>query len=67
MVIRKFFNKRKYSFFWGTGNHPIELCSNSVINQKLDYLHHNPIKEELVFGTEQYVYSSAVDDAGEKG
>ncbi|MHB9056709.1 MAG: hypothetical protein ACYC2P_11250 [Paludibacteraceae bacterium] len=24
--------------FWGTDNHPVELWSNSVINQKLDYL-----------------------------
>ena len=51
----------------GTDNHPIELWSNSVISQKLDYLHNNPVEEGLVFRAEQYVYSSAVDYAGGKG
>ena len=38
-----------------------------VISQKLDYLHNNPVEEGLVFRAEQYVYSSAIDYAGEKG
>jgi len=42
------------------------LWSNSVISQKLDYLHNNPVEEGLVFRAEQYVYSSAVDYAGGK-
>lgn len=53
--------------FWGTDNHPIELWSNEVINQKLHYLHQNPVEEDLAFCPDQYVYSSAVDYAGEKG
>jgi hypothetical protein len=53
--------------FWATENHPIELWSNEVINQKLDYLHNNPVEEGLVFRAEDYVYSSAVDYSGEKG
>ena len=53
--------------FWGTDNHPIELWSNKVIDQKLNYLHENPVEEGLVFRAEQYVYSSAIDYAGEKG
>ncbi|MFV0471732.1 MAG: hypothetical protein ACK5L7_06825, partial [Paludibacteraceae bacterium] len=53
--------------FWGTDNHPIELWSNKVIDQKLNYLHNNPVEEGLVFRAEQYVYSSAIDYAGEKG
>jgi hypothetical protein len=43
------------------------LWSNKVIDQKLDYLHKNPVEEGLVFSTEHYVYSSAIDYAGEKG
>ncbi len=53
--------------FWATENHPIELWSNEVINQKLNYLHNNPVEEGLVFRVEDYVYSSAVDYSGEKG
>ena len=53
--------------FWRGDNRPIELWSNSVINQKLDYIHQNPVEEGLVFKAEDYVYSSAYDYAGEKG
>ena len=53
--------------FWQTGNRPIELWSNKVINQKLEYLHRNPVEKGLVFRAEDYVYSSASDYAGEKG
>lgn len=53
--------------FWQEGNHPIEIWSNKIINQKLNYLHNNPVKAGIVFRPEQYVYSSAVDYAGGKG
>ena len=47
--------------FWRTDNKPIELWSNAVIDQKLDYIHQNPVEEGLVFKAEHYMYSSAVD------
>jgi len=53
--------------FWRTDNKPIELWSNKVINQKIDYIHQNPVEEGLVFKAEDYVYSSAIDYAGENG
>ena len=53
--------------FWRADNKPIELWSNSVINQKINYIHQNPVEEGLVFKAEDYVYSSAVDYAGERG
>ncbi len=53
--------------FWRAENKPIELWSNAVINQKLDYIHKNPVEEGLVFKAEHYPYSSAADYAGEKG
>ena len=34
-----------------------------VINQKLDYIHNNPVKEGVVEFAEQYVFSSAIDYA----
>jgi REP element-mobilizing transposase RayT len=52
---------------WKDGNHPIEIYSNSVIDQKLDYLHNNPVKAGIVYKPEEYVYSSAIDYAGGKG
>ncbi len=51
----------------GVYNKPIELWSNKVINEKINYIHNNPVEEGLVYHPEGYVYSSARDYIGEKG
>ncbi len=57
-----------YDFqFWQYRNHPIELWSKHIIQQKINYIHKNPVKEGFVFKPEDYPYSSAVDYSGEKG
>jgi putative transposase len=53
--------------FWQQGSHPIELWSNEVMDQKLDYLHNNPVVAGWVDEAEHYLYSSARDYAGGKG
>lgn len=53
--------------FWRHDNKPIELWSNKVIKQKIDYVHNNPVEAGLVFKPEDYVYSSAINYAGQKG
>ncbi|MBW6491200.1 MAG: transposase [Lentimicrobium sp.] len=53
--------------FWRADNKPIELWSNKVIDQKINYIHQNPVKKGLVLRPEEYLYSSAADYAGEKG
>lgn len=65
--ILTYFKTEKGNRFWRGDNKPIELWSNKVIDQKLSYLHNNPVEEGLVFKPEDYVYSSAVDYAGGKG
>jgi REP element-mobilizing transposase RayT len=65
-LLSKFKTKDGY-VFWQAGNHPIELWSNAVIDQKLNYIHQNPVEEGLVFRAEDYRYSSASDYAGETG
>jgi REP element-mobilizing transposase RayT len=59
-------NVKQYQF-WRHDNKPIELWSNKVIAQKINYIHQNPVKKGLVFKAEDYVYSSALDYAGGKG
>jgi REP element-mobilizing transposase RayT len=59
-------NNEEYQF-WQQGNHPIELWSNEVIEQKLDYIHNNPVTAGWVDEPEHYLYSSARDYAGGKG
>jgi hypothetical protein len=53
--------------FWRHDNKPIELWSNKVIWEKISYLHNNPIEAGLVYRAQDYVYSSALDYADEKG
>lgn len=53
--------------FWRHDNKPIELWSNKVIKQKIDYIHNNPVEAGLVYNPEEYIYSSAKDYAGDKG
>jgi len=50
--------------FWKQNNQPIELYSNHVIDQKLDYIHNNPVKAGFVENPEDYLYSSARFYAG---
>lgn len=59
-------NVNKYQF-WRHDNKPIELWSNKVIDEKINYVHNNPVAEGLVFRPEDYMYSSAKDYSGEKG
>ena len=49
---------------WRHDNKPIELWSNNVITEKINYIHNNPVEEGLVFRAEDYVYSSARDYSG---
>ena len=51
-------NNRKYQF-WRQDNKPIELWSNDVIDQKIDYVHNNPVEAGFVKHPEDYLYSSA--------
>ena len=50
--------------FWQQDNHPIELLSVDMLQQKLDYLHANPVEAGFVDKEEEYLYSSARDYHG---
>jgi len=55
-------NKRNKDYqFWQQENHPVELSGNEMIDQRLNYLHNNPVKSGAVRCAEEYVYSSAID------
>ncbi len=59
-------NNNKFQF-WQQHNMPIELTDNKIMDQKLDYLHNNPVAEGIVDNPENYVYSSARDYCRIKG
>ncbi|WP_020526610.1 REP-associated tyrosine transposase [Flexithrix dorotheae] len=60
-------SNNKYHQLWQHDNHPIELSSNHLIQQKLDYIHRNPVKAGIVYEPHHYIYSSAFDYAGGTG
>ena len=63
----KYLNRVKDYKFWQDGNHPV-LCGNSeMLDQKLDYIHNNPVKRMLVYEPHHYAFYSAIDYAGGKG
>ena len=43
------------------------LYDNRMQDQKLTYLHQNPVKAGICFSAEDYVYSSAANYAGKVG
>lgn len=51
-------NVNKYQF-WQHHNKPVELWSAKVIQQKIDYIHNNPVESGLVVHPEDWKYSSA--------
>lgn len=44
---------------WQDGYHPVHLSTNQMIDQRIDYIHNNPVGEGIVYRAEDYVYSSA--------
>ncbi|MBL7772127.1 MAG: transposase [Chitinophagaceae bacterium] len=51
-------NVKNYQF-WQHNNKPIELWSNEVIDQKLNYIHRNPVVAGFVLEDWHWKYSSA--------
>jgi len=51
--------KNKTYQVWRQDNHPIELYSASIFEQKLSYIHENPVVEGFVSNPEDFLYSSA--------
>ena len=50
---------------WQEGFHPQAILDDEMMLQKLEYLHHNPVKRGLVSAPEHWRYSSAHEwDAG---
>ncbi|MBT3801086.1 MAG: transposase [Bacteroidetes bacterium] len=68
MMAHGTLNKHNKDFqFWQQHNHPILLDTNHIMQQKLDYIHMNPVEAGFVDEPEHYLYSSARDYSGKKG
>lgn len=58
-------NNIKKRQFWQQYNKPIELWSNEVIDQKINYIHNNPVVSGFVINARDWKYSSARNYAGD--
>jgi len=52
---------------WTHENHAIEIYSDKFLQQKLDYIHQNPVRAAIVESAEEYIYSSAKNYFCNKG
>lgn len=61
-------NSNNYNYqFWRQDNHPIEPSSNDMFDQRLSYIHNNPVEAGFVDEPASWIYSSARDYEGRKG
>ncbi|HYQ59251.1 MAG TPA: transposase [Draconibacterium sp.] len=63
----KFDNRIKKYKFWQETNHAVLLDTSEKIDQRINYIHENPVKALIVAHAHEYLFSSAVDYAGEQG
>lgn len=52
---------------WTHENHAIVIYSASFFENKLDYIHANPVRAGIVLREDEYIYSSAKNYANDKG
>jgi len=60
----KFDNRIQKYRFWQDKSHPIELISTEIIEQRINYIHENPVRTGIVASAEEYLHSSARNYAG---
>jgi len=53
--------------FWQEGNHVEDIYTSEFLWQKINYIHQNPVRAEIVARAEDYLYGSGRDYAGERG
>ncbi len=61
-LFRHFARKNNHNIefqFWQHHNHPIDLVSSNLLEQKLYYIYQNPVNAGIVSEEQDYVYSSA--------
>ena len=60
-------SKIKNYKFWQDGSYVETIYSYEFYKEKLNYIHMNPVRQEIVERPEEYLYSSARNYYGEKG
>jgi len=50
--------------FWKEGYHAVQLHTNEMIDQRINYIHENPVRALIVENAEDYLFSSARSFSG---
>ena len=58
------YKKKQRNQVWSHKNHAEYIYSQKFIEQKVDYIHNNPVRAGIVVNPEDYLYSSARNYAG---
>ena len=66
VVDAKMFKIQRYKI-WKNGSAAEEILTNKFLDQKINYIHQNPVTAGIVVEDFNYLYSSASDYSGEKG
>ncbi|MGZ5283917.1 MAG: REP-associated tyrosine transposase [Bacteroidia bacterium] len=51
--------QNSHQMFWQKTNHPVELTTPQIFDQKMAYIHNNPVRSGLVTNAESWYYSSS--------
>ena len=63
----KYKSSHEHYQFWQAGNHSKECFSFEFMEQKLHYLHQNPVRAAIVTYPDEYLHSSASNYTQQKG
>lgn len=58
------FKNKQTNQIWTHENHAEHIFSQKFIEQKVHYIHNNPVRNGIVVNPEDYLYSSARNYAG---
>ena len=68
LAFRKLKHKTDRTYqFWQEGSHPKQITSDEMMQQKIEYIHFNPVKRGYVDEPVHWRYSSARNYAGLSG
>ncbi|MGF7141550.1 hypothetical protein [Roseimarinus sediminis] len=52
--------------FWQEGCHPIQLNNNEMIDQRINYVHENPVRKMIVEKAEDYLFKQSPTNPAHK-
>jgi REP element-mobilizing transposase RayT len=66
-LFKQEYKKDRPYQFWQEGSHPIRIPNREMMEQKIEYIHQNPVRRGYVDEQEHWRYSSAKIYAGREG